>query len=165
MALSAFLKIDGINGESTDNRHKGEIPLVSFSWGLARPSGAGGAARGKVAVQDYHFAAGASIASPILAQACMTGKSYPAARLSVMKDGEGQQEYYVVVFTAIAVTSFLSGTTPLPTGGHGPLPGELPVDQFTLAATSAEFQMYAFDAKGGRGGAVKATISATDKRP
>ena len=162
MAANAFLKIDGIAGESLDNVHKGEIPLVSFSWGLSRPSGgsAGGGGRGKVAVQDFHLAAVASIASPILAQACVTGKRYPTARLSVTKAGEGQSEYYIVAFTDISVTSFLSGTTPLPTGGHGPLPGDSPVDQFTLAFGSAEYQMHAFDPKGGRGGAVKTTITA-----
>jgi type VI secretion system secreted protein Hcp len=29
-----FLKIDGISGESKDSKHKDEIELVSFSWGL-----------------------------------------------------------------------------------------------------------------------------------
>ncbi len=34
MALfDAFLKIEGIDGESADSKHKGEIELLSFSWG------------------------------------------------------------------------------------------------------------------------------------
>ncbi len=38
MALfDAFLKIDGIKGESADAKHKGEIDVMSFSWGLAPP--------------------------------------------------------------------------------------------------------------------------------
>lgn len=164
MAVNAFLKIDNVLGESTDARHPREIPLVSFSWGLSRASsgGAGGAV-GKVAVQDYHFAAASSIASPILASACVTGKRFPSARLSVTKGGEGQQEYYVLILSDVTVTSFLSGTTPLPTGGHGPLPGDAPVDQFTLVCATAEYQTYPFDAKGGRGGAVKATISVSGR--
>ena len=35
MAVDMFLKIDGIDGDSTDKKHKGEIELLSFSWGLS----------------------------------------------------------------------------------------------------------------------------------
>ena len=28
-----FLKVDGIEGESQDSKHKGEIEVVSWSWG------------------------------------------------------------------------------------------------------------------------------------
>ncbi|HEY7575111.1 MAG TPA: type VI secretion system tube protein Hcp, partial [Thermoanaerobaculia bacterium] len=28
-----FLKIDGIEGESQDGKHKGEIDVLSWSWG------------------------------------------------------------------------------------------------------------------------------------
>ena len=28
-----FLKIDGVDGESGDDKHKGEIEVESFSWG------------------------------------------------------------------------------------------------------------------------------------
>lgn len=31
-----FLKIDGIDGESTDNKHKNEIDVLSWSWGKRR---------------------------------------------------------------------------------------------------------------------------------
>ena len=36
-AVDYYLKIDTIDGESTDDRHKGEIEVLSFSWG-ATPS-------------------------------------------------------------------------------------------------------------------------------
>ena len=32
-AFDYFLKLDGIPGESTDAKHKGEIVVESFSWG------------------------------------------------------------------------------------------------------------------------------------
>ena len=32
-AVDYFLKIDGIDGESTDDKHKGEIQLESYSFG------------------------------------------------------------------------------------------------------------------------------------
>ena len=47
MAVNMFLKLDGIAGESKDAKHKGEIDLVSFSWGETNTGGAAraGAAR------------------------------------------------------------------------------------------------------------------------
>ena len=57
MALfDAFLKLDGIKGESADAKHKGEIDIMSFSWGLAQTgvsaTGGGGGA-GKVQLSGY----------------------------------------------------------------------------------------------------------------
>ena len=40
---SYFLKLDGILGESTDAKHKGEIQLLSFSWGSSNPGTTGSA--------------------------------------------------------------------------------------------------------------------------
>ena len=46
MAFDAFLKVDGITGESTDHKHKGEIEVLSFSWGIKQNiASSGGFAR------------------------------------------------------------------------------------------------------------------------
>jgi len=37
VTLALFLKIDGIKGESTDVKHKDEIDIESFSWGVSHP--------------------------------------------------------------------------------------------------------------------------------
>ena len=44
MAVDYFLKIDGIVGESKDSKHRGEIDLMSWSWGASQTgsSSAGG---------------------------------------------------------------------------------------------------------------------------
>ena len=36
MAADYFLKIDGIKGESLDDKHKDEIDVLSFSWGVSQ---------------------------------------------------------------------------------------------------------------------------------
>ena len=38
MALDYFLKLDGIPGESVDAKHKGEIDVLSWSWGESQPT-------------------------------------------------------------------------------------------------------------------------------
>ena len=57
-AYDAFLKIEGVEGESTRDGHAGEIEILSFSWGVSNPgaidtiSGTGSGA-GKVSVSDF----------------------------------------------------------------------------------------------------------------
>ena len=41
MAFDAFIKIDGIPGESTDDKHKDWIEILSFHWGVSQPSSGG----------------------------------------------------------------------------------------------------------------------------
>lgn len=75
MAFDAFLKIEGIDGESVDKTHKGEIEIQSLGWGASDPgsvSSGGGAGSGKVSVQDFHFTMSMTKASPALMLACAT---------------------------------------------------------------------------------------------
>jgi len=48
MAFDYFLRIDGVPGSSTDAKHKGEIEVESFSFGVSNQAspgtGAGGGA-------------------------------------------------------------------------------------------------------------------------
>ena len=65
-----FLKIEGVESESTDAKHKGEIELESFSWGETQSGTAGrggGAGAGKVQPQDFNFVKkhGQGIAGPV----------------------------------------------------------------------------------------------------
>ncbi len=68
MAFDAFLKLDGIPGDSADAAHKGEIQVSAFQGGLSNPSHIGtpgaGAGAGKVTFQDFQFTAPVSSATP-----------------------------------------------------------------------------------------------------
>ena len=112
MAYDLFLKLDGIPGESTDNKHKDEIELQSFSWGESNPgahlaSGAGGGA-GKVSMQDFHFTARVSKATPLLMASCATGKHIATGQLTVRQasgENRGGTEFLFYKFTTVVVTS------------------------------------------------------------
>ena len=57
-AVDYFLKLDGIEGESHDDKFKNQIDLESWSWGETQSgtfSGGGGGGAGKVSMQDFHF--------------------------------------------------------------------------------------------------------------
>ena len=71
-----FLKIDGIEGESQDDKHKGEIEILSWEWSEHQAGtmahGAGGGA-GKVSMKDFTFTMRICKASPKLMVACAGG--------------------------------------------------------------------------------------------
>ncbi len=84
-----FLKIPGIEGESLDEAHRGEIDVQSWSWGETnsahiRSSGLGA---GKVVVNDFNFTMKSSKATPELFIVCAKGKPIPSATLTGTKDG------------------------------------------------------------------------------
>lgn len=107
-----FLKADGIDGESADSKHKGEIDIESFSWGLTQrgsmATGGGGGA-GKADFGDFVGGAFVSKASPKLMLACATGQHIKKAVLTVRKAGGDQMEYYKVTMEDCLISSYQSG--------------------------------------------------------
>ena len=90
MAEDWFLKIDGIEGESTSNAHKGEIDVLAWSWGVTQSgtmSFGGGAGAGKAEFQDFHFITRISKASPKLFLAAASGSHFKWAQLSGVRAG------------------------------------------------------------------------------
>lgn len=108
MTTTTHIKFDGIEGESTDQAHKGEIESQSWSWGVsnAGPTGAGGgSAVGKATPGDFHFLHLYDKASPILAKLCASGKRVKSAVLSVRKSGEGQKDFLKITLSDVFITS------------------------------------------------------------
>jgi type VI secretion system secreted protein Hcp len=110
MALvSYYLKIDGIDGESSDSKHKGEIEVESFSWGEtnAGSHGAGGGGgTGRVAMQAFMFTIRANKASPKLFLACANGEHIKKAVLTCSKAGKQQQDYLKWTLSDLNITSY-----------------------------------------------------------
>jgi type VI secretion system secreted protein Hcp len=136
MAFDAFLKIEGIEGDSTDREHKGEIEILSWSWGetntgTSNTGGGGGA--GKVSMQDFHFTMQISEASSELMKACATGKHFKEATLTARKAGARQQEFLKIKLTDVLVSSYQTD------GNTKDKDVPLPVDQITLNFAKIEF--------------------------
>ena len=78
MPSDIFAKLGDIKGESLDAKHKDEIEVLSFSWGVANtvaPGGGGGGGAGKATFHDLSFVHRIDSASPLLMKACATGTS------------------------------------------------------------------------------------------
>jgi type VI secretion system secreted protein Hcp len=134
-AVDYFLKIDGIQGESRDAKHKGEIDLESFSWAEVNTgshAGGSGGGAGKVEIQDLHVVMKMNKASPLLFLACATGQHLKQAILTARKAGKAQLEFLVFKFTDLLVSSYQ-------TGGSA---GEAPTDQlsFNFARIEVEYR-------------------------
>jgi type VI secretion system secreted protein Hcp len=145
-----FLKLDGIEGESTDHKHKNEIQLLSWSWGESNAGshhwGSGGGT-GKVQMQDFHFVMHTNKASPKLMLACASGEHIKKGKLTTRKAGKEQQEYLVIDMTDVFVSSYQTG------GSDGQL---LPTEQISLNFAKIEFDYKEQKDDGSLGASVKA---------
>lgn len=109
-----FLKLEGVPGESTDDKHKGEIEVESFSWGEANMGSAGhggGSGAGKVVPQDLVFTKRMDKSSPVLFIACATGQHFKEGLLTARKAGGGQQEYLKIKLEEILISSYQTGAS------------------------------------------------------
>jgi type VI secretion system secreted protein Hcp len=151
MAVDYFLKLDGIEGESHDDKHKNEIDLHSWSWGETQTgthSAGGGGGAGKVDMQDFHFVMSVNKASPKLMLACASGEHIKKATLTCRKAGKDQQPYMTVVMSDLLVSSYQTGGS-----GHG---NEVPNDQISLNYAKIEWEYKEQKPDGTLGGAIKA---------
>ncbi len=134
MAVDYFLKLEGIDGESQDSKHKGEIDLESWSWGETNAGshayGSGGGA-GKVDMHDFSFTMRVNKASPKLLLACANGSHIKTAFLTCRKAGKDQQEYLKIKFSDLLISSFQTG------GSSGDI---VPVDQIAINFSKIEYE-------------------------
>ncbi|MET3132847.1 type VI secretion system secreted protein Hcp [Oxalobacteraceae bacterium GrIS 1.11] len=100
MAIDVYLQIDGIKGESSDDKHKDWIECSSVQWGISQPKSAtastgGGHTAERAELSDISFTKIADMSSPILMQTCAAGKTIPKAKLEFMRaDGQGERIKY-----------------------------------------------------------------------
>lgn len=149
MAVDMFLKLDGIKGESKDDKHKDEIDVESFTFGVSQTgtsSFGGGAGAGKASFQDIAIIKRADKSSPILMQKCATGEHIAHALLTVRKAGGTQQEYYKIKLSDLIVSSFQN---------NGNENHDVPLESLSINFAKIEFEYYEQTEKGGLGGQVR----------
>lgn len=133
MASDIFVKIGDIKGESLDDKHKDEIEVLSFSWGVTNsgvmPSGGGGGA-GKATFNDLSIVHNLDSASPLLLKACATGTHIKDAIITHRKAGKGRQEYFIVKLSDVIIT----GVT------HGGAAGQPISENVTLAFAKVDLE-------------------------
>jgi type VI secretion system secreted protein Hcp len=155
MAFDTFIKIKGVDGEAMQSKHAGEIEIYSFSWGASNPttvgSSTGGLSAGKVQVSSFNIMKKSDKASPVLFNACCTGKHFDDAVVTLNKaTGDGGQAMFLkYTFTDVMVESVQwSGST----GGD-----DTPTESVSLAFAKVEIEYQQQDSKGSVGKPVLAS--------
>lgn len=145
MSVDMFLQIEGVEGESVDKSHNGEIDVLAWSWGMNQSGSmhiGGGGGAGKVAIQDIQVTKYVDKSTPNLIGACCTGKHYKQAKLTVRKAGATPVEYLVITMSDLLVSSVSTGGS----GGEDRLTENITLN---FAKVSVEYTPQAKDGSAG----------------
>ncbi len=159
MAVDMFLKLDGIKGESKDHKHKDEIHIESFIWGM-KPTGAhragGGGGAGKVQVHDISITKFVDKSSASLMLACCNGKHIKEGLITVRKAGEKPLEYLKIKLEDILISG-------VQVAGHG---GDLLTENCTLnfSKVKVEYQEQKPDGTGSPAGEMGWDVKKNEKQ-
>jgi type VI secretion system secreted protein Hcp len=110
MAFDAFIKIDGIDGESTDDKHAGWIEMISYNAGLSQSTSAtassvGGASSERADFDNFSFAKQLDKASPKLALACADGTHIANVLVEICRAGTEKVKFMEYKMTNCIVSS------------------------------------------------------------
>ncbi len=100
-----FLKMQGVAGESGDAEHKGEVEVVSWSWGMQAPAAIAGAHAGKSTLSELRIVKRVDHSSPTLMKYLRWNKLVSLATLTVRKAGKTPLEYFKIELENVRVTS------------------------------------------------------------
>jgi type VI secretion system secreted protein Hcp len=104
-----FLKVQGVTGEASDADHKGEIDIVSWSWGMYGQS-EGGLTSSKARYNDLQITKRVDRSSVTLMQYLRNHKIVDQAVLTVRKAGTTPLEYLKVELNKVRVRSLETHT-------------------------------------------------------
>ena len=133
MASDIFAKIGDIKGESQDDKHKDEIDVMSYSWGVTQAGTivGGGGGEGKAQFSDFSFTTTTSKASPALFLACASGTHIKDATIAVRKaGGKTPEDYLILKMTDVLISSYQTG------GSSGQ---DRPTESISMAFAKVEF--------------------------
>ncbi len=154
--MDMFLEIDGIPGEATEKGHEHWIPVLSVDWGVSQAIAAhhgGGGGAGKAEFRPAAFMAWTSAATPLLFEACASGRHIADARFEALRAGDRPMVFVRWDLEDILVTTLgMSGGTPI-------------AGSFELSYRRIRVTTYAQDPKGGPGTATARGWDLAANRP
>jgi type VI secretion system secreted protein Hcp len=106
-ASDIFLKLDGINGESTTKGHEKEINVLSYDQSIdssVTSGGGGGGGAGKATFSGVRIRKLLDTASIPIALACASGLHIPSARFAFRRASSNPFNFHVVTLEDVVVT-------------------------------------------------------------
>lgn len=107
-SLDTFMKLDGIPGESQDSKHKSEINVLSFCFGLQNESAP------TPSFSSFHFDKLYDKASPLLVAAAASGQHIAKALITVSRATGQEQDFLTYEFADVTVTQYQEGGDKVP---------------------------------------------------
>ncbi len=147
MSIDCHLKLEGVKGESTHAKHKEEIVLSTWTWGVSNSSDAqgGGMAVGKGKAQDLAFSKKFDSSSANISKYCAAGKHFKEAKLSMSLAGGKQEDFLVITLKEVFINSHQVSAS---TGGEV-------MDTVSLSYSDIEYAYKPQKADGTQGGEIK----------
>jgi len=145
-----FLKIElakqgPIKGEAADEKHKEEVVLTGWSWGMESKSAMSSAGpSGKATVHELRCFKNVDRASPVIMQALRTNETVKKATLTCRKAGKEQHEYLKITIQNGRLTEYSVDTD-----------GASPKERLALTFNKVEFEYREQRADGLLGGSVR----------
>lgn len=114
MAFDAFVKIDQVPGECTDDKHKDWVEVLSYSHSISQPrtatkSSTGGAASERCDHGEFVIVKQLDKASPKLYEYCSSGKHLKEVLLEVCRAGGDKLKYFEVKMEEVLISSVAPG--------------------------------------------------------
>lgn len=110
--LDYFLKIDTIKGESSDSKHKDEIDLLSWSWGVSTSApvvGGGGGSASRPVFAPFSWEQGLDSSFVPLFLGVANGKNFKSALLTVRSSGgKTPSEFFKMTLSDVQIISLES---------------------------------------------------------
>ncbi|HTO88044.1 MAG TPA: type VI secretion system tube protein Hcp [Thermoanaerobaculia bacterium] len=152
MGFDAFLKIEGVDGESQDDKHKNEIEVLRWSGRVEQQGSAqtgGGMGSGKSYHHEFKIVKTVDKATPKLFERCCTGEHFDKAVLVVRKAGGEQREFLKFTLSDVLISSNRPFHEPDPKSG-------LPREGVGLSYGKIEMEYMPQTSKGTLAGTIKA---------
>jgi type VI secretion system secreted protein Hcp len=149
--MAAYIKFDGIDGESQDKDHKNWSNLMSVSQSLHKPGGGATGStrrRGTVIMEDIAVTKEYDKSSPKLAEAVCLGKVFPKVEVEfTASQGDSRKTYLKYELKNVQVTSYQCS-------GAGQSEA-VPAESFSLNYEEIKVTYTEYDSKGTKKGNVE----------
>ena len=127
MGFDAFIKFDGIEGESTDSRHAGWIEIINFDLDVGQrvsrtASSAGGATTERADFSEFGFTKLLDKATPKLTLACAAGTHIDKIVVEICRAGSNKVKFMDYTLTNCIISSITTSSDA----------GEFPVDDVAV---------------------------------
>jgi type VI secretion system secreted protein Hcp len=115
VSFDGFIQLDGIQGESTDDKHRGWIEILSYDWAVRQTvsgtaSSVGGASAERADFLSFGFTKLLDQASPLLMVACAAGTHFGNVTIELCRAGTQKVKYMEYRLTDCLINSVVACT-------------------------------------------------------